>query len=603
MAETPVTQAEPAIGTPERRRVTSGERVAAAALAMAGGVGILAAVVGLLAEDAPSLLLAPLFALAGGVALWRFTRLEQRRAEAANRAKSGVLAAVSHEFRTPLNGILSLTGLLLESDLTADQRTYARGVRTSGEALLRLVDDMLDFSRIEAGRLELRSEPTDLARMAEEIGELLASRAHSKGIDLAIVADRDLPVSVGVDAQRLRQVLINLLANAIKFTEAGGVTLSVRPGEAGKTYFAVADTGVGIDPAEAERIFGEFEQIDTAPNRRNGGTGLGLAISRRIVRHMGGDIAVAARPGGGSVFSFELGLPPAEAAGGATPELRDKSVMILGPAGPEADAIARQLAAEGAHVRHVPDLVEAAALAGAASAAALPYDAVLVDARLPQAPAQILARLRTVVDAPIAAAIIIEPGGRGSMPALREAGYDAYLVRPVRRRSLVGVVAGITGPAGAFHADPEDIRAESVEAGNGAAARLDILLAEDNEINALLVRAVLEGLGHRVTEVRDGAAAVEAATQSATHHGVILMDLHMPGLDGLEATRAIREHEQRTGRQRATILALTADVLAETRAASAAAGIDAVLEKPIAPERLRQKLAEITGQPVGSSAV
>jgi CheY-like chemotaxis protein len=276
--------------------------------------------------------------------------------------------------------------------------------------------------------------------------------------------------------------------------------------------------------------------------------------------------------------------------------------MILGPAGPEADVIARQLAAEGAHVRHVADLVDAAALAGAARAASLPYDAVLVDARLPHGPAEILSRLRLAAGGALPAAVLIEPGGRGVMPAFRAAGYDAYLVRPLRRRSLIGVVAGITGAtAGVFHADPEDLRAERREAA-AAPRRLDILLAEDNEIGALLVRAVLEGVGHRVTEVRDGAAAVEAATRPAARHDVILMDLHMPGLDGLAAARVIRADEERSGRRRALILALTADVLAETRAESAAAGIDAVLEKPIAPERLRQKLAELTGQPVASSS-
>jgi signal transduction histidine kinase/CheY-like chemotaxis protein len=600
MAENPAAETRTAGSAPASRRATSGERVAAAALALAGGVAIVAVAVGSLAGNAPNLLLAQFLALGAGVGLWRLTRIEQRRAERANEAKSAVLAAVSHEFRTPLNGILGLTGLLLESDLTADQRNYAKGVRSSGEALLRLVDDMLDFSRIEAGRLELRPEPTDLARMAEEIGELLATRAHDKGIELAIAPARDLPQTVEVDAQRLRQVLLNLLGNAIKFTAAGGVTLSIgREGQ--RIIFSVEDTGVGIDPAEAERIFGEFEQIDTALNRRNGGAGLGLAISRRIVRHMGGDIALATRPGGGSIFSFSLDLAPV-ANGAAAAALRDRSLILLGPAGPEAEVIAGQLAAEGAHVRHVADLVDAAALAGAARAASLPYDALLIDARMPLPAAEALSRLRLAAGGALPAAVLIEPGGRGAMPALREAGYDAYLVRPVRRRSLIGVVAGITGTAaGTFHADPEDLRAERRE-GTTAARRLDILLAEDNEIGALLVRAVLEGLGHRVTEVRDGAAAVEAATRPGARHDVILMDLHMPVLDGLAAARAIRAEEDSGGRRRALILALTADVLAETQVEAAASGIDAVLEKPIAPERLRQKLAEMTSGAMSGKA-
>lgn len=238
----------------------------------------------------------------------RTLRDASKRAEAASQAKSGFLAAVSHEFRTPLNGILGLTGLLLELDLPADQETYARGVQSSGEALLRLVDDMLDFSRIEAGHLDLRPEAADIEALLQEIGELLAGRAHAKAIDLAVAPGRDLP-RVLVDGPRLRQVLINLVGNGIKFTETGGVTLratrSADPdGCRAPIVFSVEDSGPGIDPAEAERIFGEFEQIDSAPNRRHGGAGLGLAISRRIVRHMGGDIALTTRSGGGSIFSF-----------------------------------------------------------------------------------------------------------------------------------------------------------------------------------------------------------------------------------------------------------------------------------------------------------
>ena len=532
----------------------------------------------------------------------------RRRADAANQAKSGFLAAVSHEFRTPLNGILGLAGLLLESNLTADQETYASGVHSSGEALLRLVDDMLDFSRIEAGRLDLRPEATHIEALLQEIGELLAGRAHAKAIDLAIAPGRDLPSGVLVDATRLRQVLINLVGNGVKFTETGGVALGAEwhPGRdphGGRMVFSVEDSGPGIDPAEAERIFGEFEQIDTAPNRRHGGTGLGLAISRRIVRRMGGDISVGPRKGGGSAFSFALDLPLVEdAPRPAHQDLTGRSIMLLAPGAAEPAALARDLEAAGASVRVVHDLVDAAALAGAASAAALAYDAVLVDHRIQPDPVAALSRLREAAGGHLPAAILIEPARRGAIEALRDAGFDAYLVRPVRRSSLLKIVADISAGEGVFRADPEDLRPRLSRSPRPAVTRLEVLLVEDNEINALLVRAVLEGLGHRVTEVREGAAAIEAVTNSDGRFAAILMDLHMPGLDGIAAARAIRAFEARTGRPRAAILALTADVLAETRAEAAAAGIDSVLEKPIAPERLRQMLAEIAPQPVGSSA-
>ena len=208
-----------------------------------------------------------------------------------------MLATVSHEFRTPLNGILGLTGLLRETSLTPDQDTYARAVHSSGEALLALVDDMLDFSKIEAGRLDLHPEPTDLEALLQEIAELLAGRAHIKGIDIATEIGAGVPAPVVVDPARLRQVLINLAGNGVKFTETGGVTISVGVAGDGAIRFAVTDSGPGIPPEDAERLFDEFEQMDTALSRRHGGAGLGLAISRRIVRRMGGDVTLAPRAG------------------------------------------------------------------------------------------------------------------------------------------------------------------------------------------------------------------------------------------------------------------------------------------------------------------
>ncbi|MEO8669367.1 MAG: ATP-binding protein, partial [Bauldia sp.] len=268
----------------------------------------------------------------------------RRRAEAASEAKSRFLAAVSHEFRTPLNGILGLNALLRESELTPDQETYARGVQSSGEALLALVDDMLDFSKIESGRLDLHPEPTDLEALCQEIVELLAGRAYAKAIDLA--ADiAQLPL-LSVDGVRLRQVLINLVGNGVKFTETGGVTLSLHPdtqGGAGRIVFAVTDTGPGIAAEDVERVFGEFEQGDTAIARRHGGAGLGLAISQRIVRRMGGAIEYRTRAGGGADFSFTLDLPAAGDAPGASGDIAGRAVLVVAPPGAEPPVLAAML--------------------------------------------------------------------------------------------------------------------------------------------------------------------------------------------------------------------------------------------------------------------
>jgi signal transduction histidine kinase/CheY-like chemotaxis protein len=517
----------------------------------------------------------------------------REKAEAASRAKSRVLATVSHEFRTPLNGILGLTALLLETEQTPDQRTYARAVHSSGEALLALVDDMLDLSRIEADRLDLRPEPTDPSVLLQEIVELLAARAHGKGIDIAADVPPEVP-TVMVDAHRLRQVLLNLAGNGVKFTDHGGVTLAVRAGGSlpGRVdmVFSVADTGPGIPQDAIGRLFREFEQLDPAPTRRHGGAGLGLAISRRIARAMGGDITLSARPGGGAVFSFFLSLPIApHVTADALPDVALRSVLIVASDGAEPTVLAGELVAAGASARVTTSAYEAAALCGAAAAAGQPYDALLIDARLDAATA--LARMRDAAGGRVPAAVLIEPGRRGDVEALRANGFDAYLVRPVRRASLVRIVAEIVAATGDFRVDPGDVKPHRLPGPPRALTSLTVLLAEDNEINALLARAVLEGVGHTVQEVGDGAAAVAAATERSGRFDLILMDLHMPGIDGLAAIRAIRAHEAETGAPRTRILALTADVLAETRTAAIAAGVDQVVEKPMTPDALRKALA------------
>jgi CheY-like chemotaxis protein len=272
-----------------------------------------------------------------------------------------------------------------------------------------------------------------------------------------------------------------------------------------------------------------------------------------------------------------------------------RRILIVAPAGAEPPVLAENLAAGGAGVRIVGGAEEAAALAGAAAAATMPYHAVLVDQRAKPDAGNALRLIREAAGAPLAAAVLIEPSRRGEIDGLRTAGFDAYLVRPVRRSSLTRVIGELVAATGGFHIDPSDAPPPQAEAPPPARRSFHVLLAEDNEINALLVRAVLEGLGHRVSEVHDGLAAVAAATAADARFGVVLMDLHMPRLDGFAAARLIRAHEAISGKARTVIMALTADVLAETRAEAEAAGIDGILAKPIAPDSLRRVLAGFVG--------
>ena len=448
-----------------------------------------------------------------------------------------------------------------------------------------LIDEILDFSKIEAGRIDLDARAFDLAALIEETVELIAPRAQAKELEIAAYVEDGLPRRVIGDAARLRQVLLNLAGNAVKFTDRGGVAIIVEPGIwPGEINLLVRDTGIGIAPDEHDRIFKEFEQADGGIARKFGGTGLGLAISQRIVERMGGRIAIESIPGSGATFRVALPLTPAPGvhdAPNAAPDLAGMDVMIVAASSVESSLMARRLTHWGARVCVTPDQAVAAAL--------LPervWGAIFVDHAIGRAACDALARATAAVPRRF---VLVTPTARTELPALKAAGFTGYLVKPVRAASLA---ARMTGGDDEFER-PDDSSPPSADiAPNDAAKGLAILIAEDNEINALLARSLLTRLGHRPTIATNGDAAVDAwlsAREAGEPYAIVLMDVHMPGSDGIQATRRIREAE--AGGPRTPIVALTANAFDEDRDACIAAGMDGFLTKPLDRERLAAALA------------